>query len=534
MRIPAVVAAGTGAVHGIGFAPMSGSVHRLTRTMEQVMKTSLPADLLYDVWRRLGIIGLAFTGAWVWRLAAVPLLGRIGWLPVRGAPESVLVVGIGLGLGVAVWALTRRPPRSRAEVVALAAGFQVLGGFLIVLMENLDLAASAGAGLRPGLSWVAVWISVFPLVVPASVPVTLGAAFVTASLGPLAWLVAAGLGFERPAAATLPVILLPNYVAAALAAISAIGVRRMHRTIVEARAMGSYRLVEQLGTGGMGEVWRATHRLLARPAAVKLIRPDVLAETTPAAAEVLVERFRREAAAAATLRSPHTIELYDYGQTDDGTFYYAMEMLEGIDLQALVERFGPVPPGRAVHLLAQACASLAEAHARGLIHRDIKPSNIFACRLGLEVDFVKVLDFGLVRAAAEAEPDTSLTMPGFMIGTPAYLAPEIAAGDPATHRADVYSLGCVAYWLLTGRMVFDASSPARALKQHLFEAPAPPSRHSPHAIPPELDQLVLACLAKEPDDRPSAVELGHRLEACGAAEAWSEAHGSGWWREHLS
>jgi serine/threonine-protein kinase len=499
------------------------------------MRTPLPADLLQDVSRRLGIIALAFAGACLWRLAGVPLLGRIGWLPLAGTPAGTVVVCTGFAVGLGIWSLTRRPQQDRAALVTLAVGFQLLGGFLIVLVENLDLAGSPAPGLRPGLSWVAVWIAVFPLVVPAPIPVTLGAAFVTASLSPLAWVVAGLLGYGRPAAATLPVILVPNYVAAALAGISAMGVRRMHRTIVEARAMGSYHLVEQLGSGGMGEVWLGKHRLLARPAAVKLIRPDVLAETGPSAARVWIERFRREAEAAATLRSPHTIELYDFGEADDGTFYYVMEMLEGIDLQAMVERFGPVTPCRAIHLLSQACASLGEAHARGLIHRDIKPSNIFACRLGLATDFVKVLDFGLVRASSQPElPDTSLTIPGFMIGTPAYMAPELAGGDQATHLSDVYSLGCVAYWLHTGRMVFDAANPSRALRQHLFDEPEPPSRHSPHRVPPELDALVLSCLAKEPEERPAALELGQRLEGCEGLAGWTPSHADAWWREHLS
>jgi len=274
----------------------------------------LPPDLLRDVSRRLGLVALCFAGGCVWGLVAPHLFHRMGWLPEWMAHPGQPVMGAGLALGLLVYAITRHAPLSAAGIISLGLAFEILGGFVLVLSENLNLAANPQLVARPGLSWVAVWITIFPLLVPASVPVTIGAALVTASLSPVAWWVVTQLGYPRIPGATLPIILIPNYVAAALALVSAIVVRRMQRQIIEARAMGSYRLADRLGAGGMGEVWSATHRLLARPAAVKLIRRDVLAKISPEAARVWIERFRREAEAAATLRSPHTIELYDFGE----------------------------------------------------------------------------------------------------------------------------------------------------------------------------------------------------------------------------
>jgi serine/threonine-protein kinase len=284
----------------------------------------------------------------------------------------------------------------------------------------------------------------------------------------------------------------------------------------------------------MGEVFRATHQMLARPAAVKLIRPEILGSSSPAAARVIIERFRREAEAAASLRSPHTISLYDFGVANDGTFFLVMELLDGLDLETLVERFGPLPPERVVHLLRQACASLEEAHTRGLVHRDIKPSNIFTCRLGLQVDFVKVLDFGLVKAVDDgAREATLLTAPDSTTGTPAYIAPEMIRGDRvADHRVDIYTLGCVGYWLLTGRLVFQAPNAIQMMYQHANATPVPPSQRSELEIPPELDSGILACLAKFPEDRPqTAGELSRRL-ANAVPTLWSEDQAQRWWDRH--
>jgi serine/threonine-protein kinase len=299
--------------------------------------------------------------------------------------------------------------------------------------------------------------------------------------------------------------------------------------------MGSYVLGDLIGAGGMGEVWQATHRFLVRPAAIKLIRPAVLGAVTKPQRDTLVERFRREARAAANLRSPHTIQLYDFGVASDGTFYYVMELLNGMDLQTMVSTHGPLPAARTIYLLQQACESLAEAHERGLVHRDIKPANIQVCRMGQYFDYVKVLDFGLVKTHGPAgEVDPGLTAPNTVTGTPAYLSPESALGEPVDQRTDIYALGCVAYWMLTGRYVFTGNSPMQIVARHVNTAPAPPSTHSAFDISPGLDELVLACLKKKSSDRPStARELCDRLGECDVETAWTREDARGWWETRM-
>jgi serine/threonine-protein kinase len=328
---------------------------------------------------------------------------------------------------------------------------------------------------------------------------------------------------------------LPTYICAFLVVIPVKIIHRLGQQVRRARELGSYRLEEPLGKGGMGEVFRATHQMLARPAAVKLIRSEIIGSSTPAAARVITERFRREAEAAASLRSPHTISLYDFGVANDGTFFLVMELLDGLDLETLVERYGPVHPERTVYLLRQVCASLAEAHTRGLVHRDIKPSNIFTCRMGLDVDFVKVLDFGLVKAMGDGDREaTMLTAPDSTTGTPAYIAPEMVRGDRvADHRVDIYTLGCVGYWLLTGRLVFQAPNAIQLLYQHANGTPVAPSQRSELEIPAALDRVILACLAKFPEDRPqSALELSRLLATAVPDSSWNQERAHRWWDRH--
>ncbi len=295
--------------------------------------------------------------------------------------------------------------------------------------------------------------------------------------------------------------------------------------------VGSYRLIERLGAGGMGEVWLARHQLLARPAAVKLVR-DASASTGEDA-HALRQRFAREAQATAALQSPHTVQLFDFGITDNGSFYYVMEQLRGMDLQRMVEHYGPLPARRVIFLLKQACLSLAEAHALGLVHRDIKPANLFVCRLGSEYDFLKVLDFGVVSPRSR-EAMAPITIAGLVLGTPAFLAPELVPGHGAFDgRADIYALGCVAYWLLTGRPPFEAADTMTLLKHHSHTPPLPPSAMAEESIPAGLDALVLECLSKDPSSRPkSADDLKDRLDALRQEQTWDQQCARAWWELH--
>ncbi len=303
-----------------------------------------------------------------------------------------------------------------------------------------------------------------------------------------------------------------------------------------AEDVGSYILDTRLGHGGMGEVWKARHKTLARAAAIKLIRPEVLQASTGRQESVLRRRFEREAQVTASLNSPHTVALFDFGQAQDGSFYYVMELLEGIDLQSLVDRFGPMDPSRVVHVLYQACQSLEEAHQAGLVHRDIKPRNVLLCKLGLEHDFTKILDFGLVKTLHRDDPEqTFTTMEGVTTGTPAYLPPEVALGNREIDgRADLYSLGCTAYFLLTGCTVFDEKTPTAFAIAHVQTPPPPMRERTELPIPAGLEALVMQLLEKDPANRvPSAQELARRLRALRDIPEWCPEHATRWWETNL-
>jgi serine/threonine-protein kinase len=331
------------------------------------------------------------------------------------------------------------------------------------------------------------------------------------------------------------VVFMPNYACAVVATLPSHVLHHLGRRLHQARDMGSYHLVELLGRGGMGEVWRGTHRLLKRSAAIKLIRPELLGASRKADAQSMLRRFEREAQATAALSSPHTIRVFDFGATADGTFYYVMELLAGRDLESLVREFGPVPASRAVFLLRQICHSLADAHARGLVHRDVTPANVYACRMGLDYDFVKVLDFGLVKFNNQRSMQQTLMTGATTTGTPAFMAPEVILGeDHIDQRADVYALGCVAYYLLTGSLVFEADTPMKMFVHHLQTPPVRPSLRTELPISQALDDLVMACLEKDPLRRPDDAEGVLRvLAGCGAAGAWNNDAARGWWEKHV-
>jgi serine/threonine-protein kinase len=310
---------------------------------------------------------------------------------------------------------------------------------------------------------------------------------------------------------------------AAIAVYGSYRINDLRRKAFEARRLGQYRLLRRLGAGGMGEVHLAEHVLLRRACAVKLIRPDRGGFDARA-------RFEREVKATAALTHPNTVEVYDYGQAEDGTFYYVMEYLPGLTLQELVDRHGPLPFGRAVHLLRQVCSALREAHDRGLIHRDIKPGNVIACERGGLADVVKLLDFGLVRVFGGGADDGRLTREGTIAGTPAYLSPEQAKGGARVDaRSGLYALGAVAYFLLAGRPPFVHANWVQTVHAHAYEAPPPLGEFRPD-VPPDLAAVVVRCLEKDASARfPDAAALEAALAGCDCAGDWTAADAVAWW-----
>ncbi len=314
-----------------------------------------------------------------------------------------------------------------------------------------------------------------------------------------------------------------------LAAISSFGAHTLSRLrlqVVEARQFGQYRLGKLIGAGGMGEVYLAEHQLLKRACAVKLIRPAVVLRAGT------LERFEREVRINATLSHPNTVEIFDYGRTEEGTYYYVMEFLPGMSLADLVESQGVLPPERAVYLLRQVALALQEAHEAGLIHRDIKPSNIFAARRGGMDDVAKLLDFGLVVPSAMNAPSLHALEEGQILGTPLYMSPEQATGARVLDaRSDIYSLGAVAYFLLTGRPPFDEGTAIEAIIAHARNPVVPPSQLR-EGLPADLESIVLRCLAKNPSERfPDAESLEVALGNCACAAAWDKHRASLWWQE---
>ena len=315
------------------------------------------------------------------------------------------------------------------------------------------------------------------------------------------------------------------FIAVLQAAYGAHAIHALRRQEFEARQLGQYQLRDKLGEGGMGAVYLAEHAMLKRPCAVKVIRPD--RDTDPQA----LARFEREVHLTAELSHWNTVQVFDYGRTDDGVFYYVMEYLPGLNLEQLVERYGPLCPERAIHFLGQTADALAEAHRRGLIHRDIKPSNIHAARRGGVDDVAKLLDFGLVKPAA-APGDAGLTREGVLVGTPYYMPPEQAtgSGEPDA-RSDIYALGAVGYFLLTGRPPFIGKDPLEIIIAHVSDPVEPLAKHRA-GVPDDLEQVVLTCLAKQPEERyASADELFRALGACALAGAWTRERAAAWWRE---
>ena len=495
---------------------------------------TLPADLLEAASKRLSMAALLYAITYSISYGIGRLYSASAWKGAESLWVGDVAALVSVVLSLAVFFVARS---GRFE-----AQFLLDMGLVYWAVSALGIDVGMFWLLPPGfeltgISWVCVWLVFFPLIVPTTPGKTLVAALVAASMGPLMFLIALVVR-EGPAPEGMYVVdlFIPYYLSAGLAFMGSRIIYQLGCDVSKARQMGSYRLIKLLGRGGIGEVWMAKHRLLARSAAVKLLSPEVLGATGEGGMNrVALRRFEREAQATAALSSPHTVGLYDFGTTDDGSFYYAMELLDGFDLESLVTHFGPIPAERAIGFLIQACDSLAEAHRHGLIHRDIKPSNIYVCRLGIQHDFIKVLDFGLVKDYAHDGTDqTQLTREGITTGTPAYMSPETALGQGEVDaRSDIYSLGCVAYWLLTGQLLFEAQASMTVILHHIQTPPVPPSERSELEIPEDLEKLVLSCLEKEPDKRPqTALELSRQLVACQVAEPWTQERAEQWWTLH--
>ena len=465
---------------------------------ERVLVPPLREELLTDAAKRL---------MWVaWLVAGVAGIGVVA-TTIELATASVRA-DTWIRFGTAVWLLAlssvvaygMRRTKLRAEQMRLAGT-----AFLLVLAVSSGLLrhqVNEGELSVGMVSGIAVAIMLFPVLVPGTPrrAVLNGLLATATDIGVYAVLVM--LEVRAPAdTAQLFGLFRGDFIAIGIAYGIAHIVGSLEDRVIEARQLGAYTLHEKIGEGGMGEVWTASHALLRRPAAIKIIGEDAFARVDPMARDKMIQRFEREAQATAALRSPHTIDIYDFGVAKDETLYFVMELLEGEDVESLVARVGPLPPARAVHLLRQVCLSLAEAHAAGMVHRDVKPANVFVCRYGREVDFVKVLDFGLVRIGAPDE--AALTMVGSITGTPAFMAPEQAVdGHGVDARADIFAVAALGCFMLSGRALFGHKPPAAYLAA-LKTQHAPPISELGINVPPELEDLLQICLAKNREDRPS-------------------------------
>jgi tRNA A-37 threonylcarbamoyl transferase component Bud32 len=497
---------------------------------------ALPDDLLREASRRLGIMSLL--GGGLWMIATVldhVAMSAMGLENSRWnqfvATDAIAAASVIISL--ALFFYTRRDHQHPRFILDLGLVYMVLTSLALGLVIHWD-PVSGPFHVFPMITWVGAVILMFAAIVPNAPAKTLIAGLVAASMNPLGMLIAIARGswdFATPGDVLL--MHYPDYLLVGVAVVISHVVTRLSQQVTKAREMGSYQLITMLGKGGMGEVWRARHRMLARDAAIKLIQPEVLDRSSRKNAALMRRRFEQEAKSTALLRSPHTVELYDFGVSNNGVFYYVMELLDGIDLETLVRRFGAQPPARVVYILRQVCRSLADAHRHGMIHRDIKPTNIFLCRMGTEYDFAKVLDFGLVKLLESNEPQ--MTAENAMTGTPAYMAPELALGSSLIDgRTDLYGLGCVAYWLITGKLVFEENGAAAMMLAHLQKVPIRASIRSEFAVPDSLDRAIMMCLAKEPAERPAgAAILARMLDGCSDAGSWTPDDAELWWQTHM-
>jgi serine/threonine-protein kinase len=477
---------------------------------------------------RLSVVGLCLLvlvgGSWLVFAIAYPLLPDDGgpgdYNPLAQGGPFHLAGGI---LAGALWLITRRGRRSGpllhvldiTVTLALLASFVAGAVFtndpqqaisLVLMCFNMNMLARAiVVPSTPRRTLVLGLVAAAPVVlfvVWRGGPILGHAA---AAISAICW-AAVGIGLGTVASQTI------------------FGLRR---EVQQARVLGQYTLEAKIGEGGMGEVWRASHALLRRPTAIKLLPPGRTGEAA-------IRRFEREVQLTARLTHPSTVAIYDYGRTREGVFYYAMELLEGTDLEHLVAEDGPQPAARVVHILGQVCGALAEAHDLSLVHRDMKPANVLLLPRREEHELAKVVDFGLVKEVKNDDSQVNLTAANTITGTPLYMAPEaIKQPDSVDTSSDLYALGAVGWFLLVGRPPFEARTVVEVLSQHLHTRPARPSVALGKAVPTDLEEILLACLEKEPGQRPrSARDLRSAFEACSVAGAWTSARAAAWWQRH--
>jgi serine/threonine-protein kinase len=486
----------------------------------------LSQQLVDEGARRLtGLAGVLAVGVVMFHVvqrAAQPQLA-----PLIDDPVNRLAALLAVLMAGGLVALQRFNAVTSTTLLQLGIAFEIAVALAIAMVETSRPFDASSTLL--GLSAVGPLILFAGAVIPTQPAARLGIAIAAASMWPLAyWINATRFSFVTASWRQPAIFALMNYVFAGLAYVVARRSFTAVQNVEEPRDLGSYKLLWPIGEGGMGEVWRASHKLLARPAAIKLVKIDAGRQ------DIFALRFHREANAISSLQSPNTVYLYDFGTTEQGRLYYVMELLDGISLQTLVTTFGPQPPSRVVAILRQACRSLEEAHAKKIVHRDLKPSNVMICQVAQVFDFVKVVDFGLAKPFGMAAESANLTVEGMTVGTPEYMAPEVARSTKKIDaRADLYALGCVAYFLLTGTLVFPDTNPVSAALKHMSAVPEPPSSRTSQVIPEDLERIVLRCLEKDPRARPaSARELERMLAAC-QISAWTEDDAARWWEEHL-
>ena len=500
---------------------------------------TLPPDMLLAAVKRLRILAYILLGFFIYSFTVSSVLPALGLtdLIYKGDDLKRVVMRIhavqliGIVSAVAMVAVTWWRGLTPTRVLQIGAVFQVFGAYLF---SHVEFLRDRPQIVLPAVPLACVWILAFPLI-PASLRRSGIVAFAAAATGPLSLIVARAIGRQTPPVEEAVLFYMPIAIAAFLSTLMSGVIYKLAADVTRQRKLGSYQLVRKLGEGAMGEIWQARHRSLIRPAAIKLLRPELLGDMSTGEMSDALRRFVREAQATALLTSPHTVALYDFGRTHEGVMYYVMELLAGVDLEELVRRFGPQPASRAVHILKQICASLGEAHNHGLVHRDIKPANLQLTVIGGEYDFAKVLDFGLVKHVVTGSTSTLKTADNVITGTPAYLAPEGAeGGNVVDARSDLYSVGCVAYWLITGTLVFEETKPMAMLLAHIKNAPTPPSQRTELPIPAELERLILDLLAKDPATRPqTAAEVMRRLDAIEVADPWTQERAERWWSSHL-